>query len=99
MSVEAAMCVHRKDGTMMKFKEFDSGLYYYDADMSKFSNSSVTNYSHRSTFLQTVNKNKEKFTNRKIQGANAARKLYRNIGRPSEADFRHILQKLPSNGR
>jgi hypothetical protein len=27
-SVEAAMNVHRKDGTIMKFKEYKSGLYY-----------------------------------------------------------------------
>jgi len=103
-SVEAAMYGHRKDGTMMKFKEFAPGLYYYDADKSNSSNSTVTNYSHHTTFVQSFKQNKEKFTNHKIQGADAARKLYRNIRRPSEADFRHILrtksnQKLPSNGR
>jgi hypothetical protein len=27
-SVEAAVNVHRKDGTIMKFKEYKSGLYY-----------------------------------------------------------------------
>jgi hypothetical protein len=30
-SVEAAMHVHRKDGTIMTFRDFQSGLYYYDA--------------------------------------------------------------------
>jgi hypothetical protein len=29
-SVEATMNVHRKDDTIMKFKEYKSGLYYYD---------------------------------------------------------------------
>jgi hypothetical protein len=29
--VEAAMHIHRKDGTVMKFKEYKSGLYYYNA--------------------------------------------------------------------
>jgi hypothetical protein len=29
-SVDAAMNVHRKDGTIMKFKEYKSGLYYYN---------------------------------------------------------------------
>jgi hypothetical protein len=29
-SVEAAMNVHRKDGSMMKFPEYKSELYYYD---------------------------------------------------------------------
>ena len=30
-SVEASINVHRKDGTAMKFKEYKSGLYYYEA--------------------------------------------------------------------
>ena len=30
-SIEAAMNVHRKDGTIMKFKEYHSGQYYFDA--------------------------------------------------------------------
>ena len=29
--VENAMHVHRKDGTMMAFNEYKSGLYYFDA--------------------------------------------------------------------
>jgi hypothetical protein len=29
-AVEAAMTVHRSDGSLMKFHEFKSGLYYYD---------------------------------------------------------------------
>jgi len=90
--LEAAMNVHRKDGKMMKFKEFPSGLYYYDAFKSNSSNSTVTNCSHHTTFVQTVKQNKEKFTNCEIEGADASQKLYRNIGRPSEADFRHILR-------
>jgi len=30
-SVEAALCVHRSDGSIMKFIEYGSGLYYKDA--------------------------------------------------------------------
>ena len=30
-SVEVCVNVHRKDGSIMKFKEYHSGLYYYDA--------------------------------------------------------------------
>jgi hypothetical protein len=29
-SIEAAMHVHRKDGTIMTFREYQTGLYYYD---------------------------------------------------------------------
>ena len=58
-SVEAAMYVHRRDGTKMKFKEFSSGLYYCNADKSKSSKSAVANYLHHTTFVQTVKQNKE----------------------------------------
>jgi hypothetical protein len=40
-SVEAAMIVHRKDGSMMKFKEYKSGLYYYDAGKHKAATSNT----------------------------------------------------------
>jgi len=57
----------------MKFKEFTSGLYYYDADKNKSSKKSVIDYP------------------REIKGADDARRLYRNIGLPSEVHFRYIL--------
>ena len=86
-SVEAAMHVHRQDGTIMKFQEYRSGLYFYDAG-SKFSNR-VSNY----LFLNTVAENKYSYTPREIQGADRARVLYRNIGRPSESEFTAILEQ------
>jgi hypothetical protein len=54
-SVEAAMNVHRKDGTIMKFKEFCSGLYYYDAGINHSANKE--DY----LFLNTVAGNKAKY--------------------------------------
>jgi hypothetical protein len=65
-SVKANMYIHFKDGTVMKFKEYRSGLYYYNAGPK-----------HRNThdtylFLNTVAKKKETDTRRKIEGANRA---------------------------
>jgi len=37
-SVEPAMHVHRKDGSIMSFHGYHSGLYYYDAGNSHSSN-------------------------------------------------------------
>ena len=50
--VENALLLHRKDGSIMKFSEMSSGLYYYEATRKRSGNSneSVTNY----TFLNTV---------------------------------------------
>jgi hypothetical protein len=88
-SVEAAMCVHRADGSVMKFTEFASGLYFYDVE-TKSTNSTVSNYSHHS-HVQTVRDNKANFTKREIQGADDARRLQRLIGRHSDREFEDIL--------
>jgi hypothetical protein len=58
-SIEAAMHVHRKDDTIMKFKEYPSGLYYYDAGNS---NSNVNRQTEDAyLFLHTVASNKAKY--------------------------------------
>lgn len=82
------MLVHRKDGTIMKFQECRSGLCFYEAG-PKFSSSVVSNYH----FLNTAAENKCNHTLRKIQGANKARALCRKIGRPSEINFKDILEQ------
>ena len=89
--VENALLLHRKDGSIMKFSEMSSGLYYYDATRKRNSNSneSLTNY----TFLNTVHNNKKNFTRREIQGADNARELMRKIGRPSQATFETVLSQ------
>ena len=66
---EAAMIVHKKDGTTMKFVEFATGLYFYDIDANK---STVNDY----YFVETVAANKTMFTAREMKNANRARKLY-----------------------
>jgi hypothetical protein len=56
-SVKAAMPLHQKDGTVMSFKEYMSGLYYYNAG-SKHTSNTLDVY----LFLNTVAKTKRKPT-------------------------------------
>ena len=78
-SIEAAaMHVHRKDGSIMKFAEYKSGLYYFDTSPN------FTSKNHDYLFLNTVADNKNRYTQAEIQGADRARALYKKISRPSE---------------
>ena len=77
--------MQRKDGTIMRFTEHPSGLYVYKDNES---NNSVNAY----TLLSTVAEHKRMFSQRQIQQADLARKLYRMLGRPDEKEFRSILQ-------
>ena len=87
-SNEAAFFVHRNDGTTLKFKEFTSGLYFYNAlDNSNVSNASDSAY----CMVQTVSSNKLMFHRREVEGADKARELYRKLGRPSQRRFEHFL--------
>ena len=86
-SKEAAMIVHRSDGTQMKFKEFSSGLYFHDPTVVCKPKSPVSNY----CLVQTVNKNRKMFHRREIEGAEKARSLHRLLGRPAQARFEHFL--------
>jgi Reverse transcriptase (RNA-dependent DNA polymerase)/Zinc knuckle len=87
--------VHKLDGTTMVFNEFRSGLYYHDtAKISANTNSTINAY----TLLNTVANNKALFTRREIEGADKARTLYQQLGRPSERFFQKILsQRLINN--
>jgi len=79
---EPALCVHRTDGSVMKFNEYKNGLYYHDAAVAapKTNVAPVIDYS----FVTTVAANKNFFTRREIKGANKARELFKKIGRPSQ---------------
>ena len=84
-SIEAAMHVHKQDGTIMKFAEYTSGLYYFDTGPN------FTNETCDYSFLNTVANNKRQYTLAEIQGADKARTLYRKIGRPAESDYNGYL--------
>jgi hypothetical protein len=86
-SDEAAMVVHRLDGSKMKFMEHECGLYVYNP--TNDSSAPVDAY----TMLTTVAAQKQLYTPRDVQKADMARQLYRMIGRPSESSFLRMLTK------
>ena len=88
-SSEAAMVVHRSDGTMMKFVEHPSGLYVFKGSPTNSTSKIGCAY----TLLSTVAEHKQMFSRRQIEAADAARSLYRKIGRPDEAEFVNILKR------
>jgi Zinc knuckle len=85
---EASMCIHKKNGALMKFKEHKDGLFYYDTA----SNGVDTDIEHH-ILVQSVTDNKAKFVTREIEAADKARDLYRKLGRPSQAKFEEIITK------
>ena len=84
-TTDKAMCINRIDGTIMKFAEHSSGLYVFATNGS-------SNKVNAYTMLSTVAEQKKMFSKREIHAADAARALYRKLGRPAEADFRSMLR-------
>jgi hypothetical protein len=82
---EAAICVHRLDGSVMTFVEHDSGLYVFMSNSSD----TITGY----TLVSSVGAHKRMLTQREFRDADAARDLYRKIGRPSEVELQSILRR------
>jgi hypothetical protein len=75
-SVEPAMYVHRRDGSIMKFNEYKSGLNYFDTAAPKTPNSTSFDV-NAYLFLNTVEQNKQAYTRRESEGADRARELYK----------------------
>jgi len=87
-ALEASICVHWSDGTIVKFFKYASGLYYHDTAPSiKPSSESVSRY----CFIVIVARNKNYFHCHEIEDANQACTLYAMIGRPSQQQFEFIL--------
>lgn len=86
-STSPSITVHLTDDKQLVFTQCGSGLYYYDTTEDKIK-SKVTNYS----FLSTVSSNKDYFTCREIEQADAARLLQAQIGWPSTEHFKHIVK-------
>jgi len=87
--LEASICVHRSDRSIMKFREYKSGLYYHDTitTQPKPSSECINGYS----FIVTIAGNKDHFHCREIKVADCACALYAMIGRASQQQFEHIL--------
>ena len=92
---ERAMCVHRLDGSVLKFAEHPSGLYVFAT--TNGSSQQVNAYN----MLSTVADQKKFFSQREIKAADRARALYRKLGRPDGAEFhqallrRNLIQNSP----
>ena len=81
------MNIHISDHHVLKFKQCGNGLHFLD--MPNLGNSVFSSYSSVNgySYLQTVTSNKEYFTCREVQGANAARNLHQLLWWPSECTF------------
>ena len=99
--VKRSMFVHREDGYVMEFREFRSGLYYFDVAehggsggggysntvTSKNSSNNSYNYFPYLSLVQTVAANEDRYTRREVRDAERARSLRMKLGPPSERDF------------
>ena len=99
-SKERSMIVTLKDGTVFKFKECASGLYYFDTDKSSDevaivnnTRSNVTEY----TMLQTVKGNQEFLSKNEIARANKARRYQSLLYWPSTPAFISIVKDNLTN--
>lgn len=82
-SAEKAFIVHLPD-RQIKFTRSPSGLYYYKPNY-RTSTSEVT-------LVNSVEENKQLFTDRQVSRAKRARELYHSLGTPSLADFKAIMR-------
>ena len=88
--IESSIIVHRKDGTQMKFHEYGTGLYYYDASINRLPND-TNDASFTYCFVETVENNKKLFTRRELLRADQAKELYIRLGRPGQSLYKKIL--------
>ena len=89
---EIAILIQLYDGNVLKFQECNDKLYYYNMKQgvdsrnkkTKFKSSVTNHYPNPSTkFVSTVKENKDFFTKRDTECANAAQNLQEYIGWPS----------------
>ena len=92
------MYVHREDGLVMEFKQFRTGLYYFDVAeyvieqgrKLKDNKQAGLLYAPSFTLVTTVEENIQHYTIRDVRNAEKARILCRNISPPSQSEFEHI---------
>ena len=77
---ENQFVVHKDDGTERHFKESERGLYYMDTSLTG------------TLLVNTVAKNKSKYTNADYSCACLARKIQKMIGRPSTRTFIKVVE-------
>ncbi len=89
---EPCLLIHKEDGSVLKFRESESGLYYYDTSSSNDNSTSELLHHANYSFIQTVDEQKSRFHRREIEAADKARQLYNRIGRPSQKHFEDMLK-------
>ena len=90
--IERAIVLHINDETIT-FHECKDGLHYYDTSTNKHSSTSFTGYSEQSLqFLQSVQENKQHYSQRQIAGADTARHIQAAIGFPGTTAFTNIIR-------
>ena len=79
--------VHLDDGSVMCFREVDSGLYMLTHNST---NTAVNHYS--STFITLVDDLKSLYTKRELEGAERTRKLCHHINMPNYKKFMRLIE-------
>jgi hypothetical protein len=82
---ESAFLVELQD-KIVKFKQSDNGLYYFDPPYNKSKQMCATNVP-----MNSVQENMKLFTNRQVERAKLTRKIYHALGSPSLQDFKTIV--------
>ena len=98
--VKTFIYVHRQGGLVMDFKQYKSGLYYFDVDEylnsithnSNTSSEIIHNYLLSYSFIQTVEENTSQYTIYDVKNTEEVRIIYRKIGPPLQADYEYYLQ-------
>lgn len=87
---DAAFIVHRHNKSPLVFTESPTGLYYHDAGVptKTINENTDTGYS----FVNSVADNKGKYTDRQVDGANLAKRVYELVGRPSHSLFLKMIR-------
>ena len=80
--------IRKSDGHTKVFKQSTKGLFYHDTLERK----SDTDAEHELLFINTVDNNSLKYTNRDFNRAKLARQLQIRIGRPSTRQFGNIIE-------
>jgi hypothetical protein len=87
--------VYKHNGDKLRFKESGNGLYYYDtAELSK----ARTTSSDYSFVSSSVVENKTKYTNRQVNDADLAKRVYAMVGRPSHATYIKMIRENQIDG-
>jgi hypothetical protein len=88
-STDHAIILHHPHGNILKFIEYNTGLYYYDTLSSTSQSSSPSSSLY--SFVQTVASQKARFHRREVLAADTSRTLRQRLGNLSQTHFEAML--------